>query len=72
MMALADRAALVEDDPSTYCLNYPCVLVRLTHSHLDALRDFVAGAHRFVNVQRRSTSDAASRRGRARPSRDPH
>jgi hypothetical protein len=75
MMPFADREALVEDDPATYYLkdhylNYPCVLVRLTRIRLDALRDLVVGAHRFVNVQMRSKSDAGSRRGTARPSRD--
>jgi hypothetical protein len=75
MMAFADRDALVEDDPATYYLkehylNYPCVLVRLTRIHLDALRDLVAGAHRFVNGQARRTPGAARRRGAARPSRD--
>ena len=75
MMGFADRDALVEDDPATYYLkehylNHPCVLVRLTRIRLDALRDLVVGAHRFVNVQMRSKSDAGSRRGRARPSRD--
>ena len=74
MMAFADRDALVEDDPATYYLkthylNHPCVLVRLTRIRLDALRDLVVGAHRFVNVQMRSKSDAGSRRGTARPSR---
>jgi len=75
MMAFADRAALVEDDPATYYLkdhylNYPCVLVSLTRIRLDALRDLVVGAHRFVNVQMRHKLDAGSRRGTARPSRD--
>ena len=51
MMAVADRDALVEDDPATYYLkkhylNHPCVLVRLRCIRLDALRDLVAGAHR--------------------------
>jgi hypothetical protein len=74
MMAFADRDALVEDDPATYYLthylNHPCVLVRLTRIRLDALRDLVVGAHRFVHVQIRSKSSARSRRGTARPSRD--
>ena len=75
MMAFVDRDALVEDDPATYYLkehylNHPCVLVRLTHIRLDALRDLVVGAHRFVTVQMRSKSDAGSRRGTPRPSRD--
>ena len=75
MMAFADRDALVEDDPATYYLkkhylNYPCVLVRLTRIRLDALRDLVVGAHRFVNVQMRRKSDGGNRRVTARPSRD--
>ena len=75
MMAFTDRDALVEDDPATYYLkkhylNYPCVLVRLNCVRLDALRDLVAGAHRFVNVQTCGKLDAGSRRGAARSSRD--
>jgi len=60
MMDFADRDALVEDDPDTYYLkehylNYPCVLVRLSRVHVDALRDLITGAHRFVsaNVRRK-------------------
>jgi len=75
MMSFADRDALVEDDPGTYYLkehylNHPCVLARLTRIRLDALRDLVAGAHRFVNVQMRVKSAAGKHRGTARPSRD--
>jgi hypothetical protein len=62
MMDFADRDALVEDDPSTYYLkehyvNYPCVLVRLSRVGVDALRDLITGAHRFVSakVQRKSS-----------------
>jgi hypothetical protein len=64
MMDFPDRDALVEDDPATYYLkdhylNYPCVLVRLSRVHPDALRDLVIGAHRFVSAKasnkRRST-----------------
>jgi hypothetical protein len=58
MMDFADRDALLEDDPDTYYLkehyvNYPCVLVRLSRVHPDALRDLVAGAHRFVSAKAR-------------------
>ena len=75
MMAFADRDALVEDDPATYYLkehylNYPCVLVRPTRIRLDAVRDLVVGAHRFVNGPMRYKSNPRSRRGTARPSRD--
>ena len=52
-------------------LNHPCVLVRLTRIRLDALRDLVVGAHRFVNVQMRSKSDIGSQ-GTSRPLRDRH
>jgi hypothetical protein len=74
MMAFADRDALVEEDPGTYYLkehyvDYPCVVVRLSRVRLDALRDLVVGAHRFVSGQMRRTS-AGSRRGTARPSRN--
>ena len=75
MMDFAERDALVEDDPGTYYLkehylNYPCVLVRLTHVRIDALKDLVTSAHRFVNAKMRRTSVAAGRRGPARLSRD--
>lgn len=58
MMDFADRDALVADDPKTYYLkdhylNYPCVLVRLSSVHIDALRDIVVGAHRFVQSRTR-------------------
>jgi hypothetical protein len=54
-MDFAQRDALIEEDPSTYYLkdhyvNYPCVLVRLSRVHLDALRDLVHGAYRFVSA----------------------
>ena len=74
MMAFADRDALIEEDAATYYLkehyrNHPCVVVRLSHIRLDALRDLVAGAHRFVSGQIRSSPDAAVRRRAPRPSR---
>jgi hypothetical protein len=61
MMDFADRDALIEDDPATYYLkehyvNYPCVLVRLSHVHDDALRDLVIGAHRFMSAKVRKKS----------------
>ena len=63
MMAVADRDALVADDPDTYYLkehyvNYPCVLVRLSRVRADALRDLVTGAHRFVSAKTRRQSSA--------------
>ena len=61
MMDFDDRDALIEDDPGTYYLkehyrNYPCVLVRLSRVRTDALRDLIAGAHRFVSTQVRRRS----------------
>ena len=68
MMDFADRDALIEEDPETYYLKehyvgYPCVLVRLSHVHPDALRDLVAGAHRYISEKRkRKSSGRRSRR----------
>ena len=71
MMDFADRDALVEDDPGTYYLkehyvNYPCVLVRLSRVRVDALRELVTGAHRFVSAKVRSAS-AVRKSSRASP-----
>jgi hypothetical protein len=69
MMDFEDRDALIEDDPATYYLkdhylNYPCVLVRLSRVRRDALRDLVAGAHRFVTAKasRKSAASSGERR----------
>jgi hypothetical protein len=75
MMDFAERDALVEDDPDTYYLkehylNYPCVLVRLSRVGLDALRDLVTAAHRFVGATVRRKSPAGRSRAPARLSRD--
>jgi hypothetical protein len=53
MMDIADRDALIEEEPSVYYLQehyvgYPCVLVRLRRVTADALRGLVIGAHRYV------------------------
>jgi hypothetical protein len=69
MMDFGDRDALIEDDPDTYYLkehylNYPCVLVRLSRVHPDALKDLIAGAHRYVSakVRRKSVRGDLTRR----------
>src|SRR4029453_10019034 len=54
-MDFAQRDALIEEDPATYYLkehyvDYPCVLVRLSRVHPDALRDLVQSAYRFVSA----------------------
>ena len=74
MMDFADRDALIEDDPDTYYLKehyvaYPCVLVRLSRVHPDALRDLVAGAHRYVSTKTRKKLARRGRGGAVRPSR---
>lgn len=66
MMDVADRTALIEDDPGTYYLkehyvSYPCVLVRLSTVRADALRDLVTGAYRFVSAK--TARKSAGRRG---------
>ena len=53
-MEIADRDALIADDPHTYYLKehyvgYPCVLVRLSRVRPDALRDLITGAHRYIS-----------------------
>lgn len=61
MMDFGDRDALIEDDPGTYYLkphyvNYPCVLVRLSRVHADALHDLIVGAHRFMSAKAKRAS----------------
>jgi hypothetical protein len=75
-MDIAQRDALVEEDPAVYYLkdhyvDYPCVLVRLSRVHPDARRDLVQTAYRFVSAkspQPRRPRPAAPRR-RPAPSR---
>jgi hypothetical protein len=55
-MDIAERDALIADDPDTYYLKdhyvgYPCVLVRLARVHADALHGLVVGAHRYVSAK---------------------
>lgn len=74
MMDVVDRDALIEDDPKTYYLKdhyvgYPCVLVRLTRVHPDALRDLVTGAHRYVSARRKRTPSARKRAPGTTPAR---
>lgn len=72
MMDFVDRDALVADDPETYYLKehyvgYPCVLVRLTRVHADALRDLVTSAHRYVSASIKKKKPAGpGRRGTPR------
>ena len=62
-MDIADRDALIAEDPDTYYLkdhyvDYPCVLVRLRRVGADALRGLVIGAHRHVIAKRKKTKRA--------------
>ena len=55
---LDQRAALLEDDPTTYYVKphyepYPAVLVRLSRIRPDALRDLLGAAWKFVDAQHR-------------------
>jgi hypothetical protein len=67
MMDIADRDALMHDDPDVYYLTdhyigYPCVLVRLARVHPDALRGLVIGAHRYVSAKKKRPSASSMRR----------
>ena len=64
-MGIDDRDALIAEDPDAYYLKehyvgYPCILVRLSSVHPDALRDLVTGAYRYVSAK--SGTAARSRR----------
>ena len=63
MMDTAERDLLVEEAPDVYYLkehyvDYPCVLVRLSRVTDAALKDLVAGAHRFVTARARKPRSA--------------
>ena len=67
MMDFAQRDALLADAPGTYYLkdhyvDHPCVLVRLARVSSEALRDLVAGAHRYMAAKGRAKRPARSRR----------
>jgi hypothetical protein len=56
-VAFEQRDDLLAGDPSTYYVtehyvNYPCVLVRLSRIHRDALRDLLSMGWRFVSKSR--------------------
>jgi hypothetical protein len=73
-MDFAQRDALIEEDPAVYYLkehyvDYPCVLVRLSRVHPDALRDLVQTAYRFVSAtipKRRARHPIAKQPSRGR------
>jgi hypothetical protein len=70
-MDIADRDALIAEDPETYYLkdhyvDYPCVLVRLSMVGADALRGLVIGAHRYVSDKKKARSGSTARSARPR------
>jgi hypothetical protein len=71
MMDIADRDALIEENPQVYYLKehyleYPCVLVRLRTVGADALRGLVIGAHRYVSAKKKRPAAAVTRSARRR------
>ncbi|HLK62617.1 MAG TPA: MmcQ/YjbR family DNA-binding protein [Bryobacteraceae bacterium] len=71
-MDFEHRDELISADPDVYYLQdhyqgYPCVLVRLSRVHPEALRDLLGGARRFVMAQKakRGRTPAKSKRKRA-------
>jgi len=55
-MDVAQRDALIAEDPDTYYLKdhyvgYPVVLVRLSRVHPDAMRDLLHGAWQIVTAR---------------------
>ena len=57
------RAALLAEDPATYYVtdhyvNYPSVLVRLSHVRADQARDLLNAAWRFVTSQEKRSAKA--------------
>ena len=73
-MDFPDRDALIGEEPDTYYLKehymgYPCVLVRLSRVHPDALRELIIGAHRYVSANTSKMFIRPSRRTRKQRSR---
>jgi hypothetical protein len=70
-MDFEHRNELIATDPDVYYLkehyvDYPCVLVRLSRIHPDALRDLLGGARRFVMAQKARGKTVTGQRGHAR------
>jgi hypothetical protein len=65
----ARRDELIAAEPETYYLtdhyvNYPCVLVRLTRIHQDALRDLLLMGWRFMSTTKKLETRNRRRRHR--------
>ena len=55
-MSFADRDELIANDPDVYYLTphyepYPCIVVRLSRVHKDALKDLLVMGLRFVSAR---------------------
>ena len=69
-MSFADRDELVANDPSVYYLTphyepHPCVVVRLSRVHQDALKDLLHMGLRFVATRKRRSRTVKTRARRA-------
>jgi len=66
-ISVDQRAKLLAAEPRVYYVtdhyvNYPTVLVRLSHVHRDALRDLLSLSWRFVNASAKRSGTKPSRR----------
>lgn len=70
-MSFDDRDLLIGSDPDVYYLTphyepYPCVVVRLSRVHKDALKDLLWMGLRFVSAKGRTARPSKSRPRRTR------
>jgi hypothetical protein len=66
-MPIDQRDALIAEEPGIYYLKphyepYPCLLVRLSKVHRDALRDLLTGAWRQMSAGKKARPRASKRR----------
>jgi hypothetical protein len=66
-MPIEQRDALIAEEPEVYYLKphyepYPCVLVRLSKVHRDALRDLLTGAWRQTSAEKKARPRASKKR----------
>ena len=66
-MPIEQRDALIAEEPEVYYLKphyepYPCVLVRLSQVHRDALRDLLTGAWRQMSAENKKRPRASKKR----------
>jgi hypothetical protein len=73
-LPIDQRDALIEEAPDVYYLKphyepWPCVLVRLSKVHRDALRDLLTGAWRQASAEKPVRPRKAARKRTPRPRR---